>query len=300
MCGKTAQGSDTGSSKLEAVNRETRSCQCCSVLGIHDSLCEVRNRLRREDTFFAYFDDVHVSSPPTCGAQIASRFWGTSIGSPEFVHSFIEKRLEDEQRLWEAVTWVPDLQSAWQILLQCAGPRCHHLLRTLPPSQSTEYAQHHDDGMWQALGRLLVGLTGTEEEKLTARHLASLPMRLGGLGLRSASRMAPAAFWSSWADALQMIHERLPQVAHNVVEGLNGVREVEGCIRELHDSAVELDRHGFVGRPAWADLVAGVRPPPANVCECGAPVDSRGRHRAACPLWKASHASSGTREDTCG
>ena len=107
---------------------------------------------------------------------------GTPIGSLEFVHSFIERRLEDEGRLWKAVTWVPDLQSAWQILLQCAGPRCHHLLRTLPPSQSTEYASRHDDGMWQATGALLGGLTGTEEDQLTARHLASLPVRLEASG----------------------------------------------------------------------------------------------------------------------
>ena len=146
-------------------------------LGIHDSLCEVRNRLRLDDTLFAYLDDVYVSSPPNrtrdgynlleqqllAGAGIQlhtgkTRVWnragtcppgvedlgedvwspdgikilGTAIVSPEFVHSFIERRLEDEGRLWEAVTWVPDLQSALQILLQCAGPRCHHLLRTLP------------------------------------------------------------------------------------------------------------------------------------------------------------------------
>ena len=28
------------------------------------------------------------------------------------------------------------IQCAWHLLLQCAGPRCHHHLRTLPPSQS--------------------------------------------------------------------------------------------------------------------------------------------------------------------
>ena len=28
---------------------------------------------------------------------------------------------------------IPDLQRAWQVLLQCSGPRCHHTLRTMPP-----------------------------------------------------------------------------------------------------------------------------------------------------------------------
>ena len=113
-------------------------------LGIHDSLCEVRNRLRPDDTLFAYLDDVYVSSPPnrtrdgynlleqqllagagiqlhtgktrvwnragTCSPGVEDlgqdvwspdgiKFLGTPIGSPEFVHSFIERRLEDEGRL---------------------------------------------------------------------------------------------------------------------------------------------------------------------------------------------------------
>ena len=43
---------------------------------------------------------------------------------------------EKEQELWRAIPSVPDLQCAWQLLLQCAGPRCHHFLRTVPPTQS--------------------------------------------------------------------------------------------------------------------------------------------------------------------
>ena len=83
---------------------------------------------------------------------------GTPIGTSEFVRSITQQRLEDEGRLWKAIAWVPDLQCAWQILLQCAGPRCHHLLRTLPPSQATEYAQAHDDGMLQVMNVLMGGL----------------------------------------------------------------------------------------------------------------------------------------------
>ena len=37
----------------------------------------------------------------------------------------------------DAIPSVPDLQCAWQLLLQCAGPRCHHLLRTVPPRVRT-------------------------------------------------------------------------------------------------------------------------------------------------------------------
>ena len=138
---------------------------------------------------------------------------GTPVGSDEFVEAKIEARLADERLLWEAVSWVPDLQCAWQILLQCAGPRCHHLLRTLPPSQVERYAQGHDEGMMATMETLLEGLPGFPEQKRWAREIATLPMRMGGLGLRSARRISAAAYWASWADAIHMISQRLPGVA---------------------------------------------------------------------------------------
>ena len=78
--------------------------------------------------------------------------------------------------MWNAIPSVPDLQCAWQLLLQCAGPRCHHVLRTVPPSQAG-----HDEGMFQTMTTLLGALPGTEEQISTARDIT----RLGGLGLRS-------------------------------------------------------------------------------------------------------------------
>ena len=374
-------------------------------LGIHDSLREVRNRLRSRIPFLLIWITCRwclsqtgfatctmssnqqlmaglgsnstpgkpecgisqasvlpewTTSKMGCGAQKASRFSALRSVRQSSCTVSLRREWKTSRNSGRQARGRSFCSVLGHVATTCFAP-CH-------ASQSAECAQQHDEGMWQAMGKLLGGLTGTEEENVTARHLASLPMRFGGLGLRSASRMAPAAFWFSWADALQMIHERLPQVAQDVLDGLNGVREAEGCIRELRDVTVELDRHGFVGRPAWADLVVGVRPPPANayepgewahgwqyfassaseyffrettvlrqscpssqahlrshsragssnvlhgcptspeftvapelfrtlilerlrlplavvdvVCECGAPVDSRGRHRAACP-----------------
>ena len=99
---------------------------------------------------------------------------------------------------------VPDLQCAWQILLQSAGPRCNHLLRTLLPSESSRYARAHDRGMWQPAQSLLGKLPGNAEDLIMASRIATLPMRLGGLGFRCASRVAPAVFWGSWAGALNV------------------------------------------------------------------------------------------------
>ena len=59
---------------------------------------------------------------------------GTHIGTEEFVTRQVEERLADEERLWDAIPTVQDVQCAWQILLQCADPNANHLLRTVPPT----------------------------------------------------------------------------------------------------------------------------------------------------------------------
>ena len=98
-------------------------------------------------------------------------------------------------------------------------------------------------------------------EHAEAKVIASMPMRLGGLGLTSADRMAHAAYWASWADALHMIAGRLPEVANRLVDELNEGEDLEGCLAEVSAAADRLDSQGFVGRPSWADLKEGVRPP---------------------------------------
>ena len=114
-----------------------------------------------------------------------------AISSDLFVEAVTEERPK-EGKLWEASPWVPDLQCAW---FQCAELHCHHFLRTVPPSQSAQYAAWHDMGMRRAMGTVC---KGTAEQTAWADHLATLPMRPDGLGQRSA---AAPAFRASWADA---------------------------------------------------------------------------------------------------
>ena len=170
------------------------------------------------------------------------------------------ERLDEERQFWEAIDWVPDLQCAWQILVHCAGSRCHHFVRTVPPSESRAYAEGHDTGMIETMRLLLGGLTGNEAQKHMAQSIATLPMRLGGLGLRSASRMSLAEYWASWADSLQMIAHRLPTVDD---------QEAVGCLAELEEATRRLGHEGFVSRPEWTDLRDGARPPQVQSSEPG-------------------------------
>ena len=71
---------------------------------------------------------------PAASDQLGDEVWspsgvkvlGTPIGDTTFVAAHTAERMEAERELLEAIPKVPDLQSAWQILLHCAGPRCNH------------------------------------------------------------------------------------------------------------------------------------------------------------------------------
>ena len=164
-----------------------------------------------------------------------TRVWNRSDVSPPNVEDLGEQ-------IW----------AAWQILVKCAGPRCHHLLRTLPPSQFSEYALRHDAGMLRTMKSLLGGLPGEPQEKEDACRLATLPMRIGLLGLRSATPMAP-----SWADALHMVQERLPALAQSIVVQLEAATELVGCLSDLRAAGNTLDRHGFEGATSMAGIAGG-------------------------------------------
>ena len=88
--------------------------------------------------------------------------------------------------------------------------------------------------------------------------MTNLPLHMGGLGLRSAVRLHPAAHWASWADTVAMVQERHPEVATILVENLThhtaatSFSSVQQCQRRLAGAGFEL--------PTWDRLVEGQRP----------------------------------------
>ena len=140
-------------------------------------------------------------------------------------------------------------------------------MRTMPPSQTSVYCRAHDERMWDTAKTLLGHVPVEHEEE--ARSISTLPMRMGGLGLRSAKRCAPAAFWASWADALPMIAERNPAVAAEVVDQLSSQEPLQGCLQELRAASVLLDMQGFQLRPSWVELRDGKRPPECSARDPG-------------------------------
>ena len=60
------------------------------------------------------------------------------------------------------------------------------------------------------------------EQEADVRGAASMPLVLGGAGLRSALRVREPAHWSSWMDCLPTTHKRHPVVANQLVDELEG------------------------------------------------------------------------------
>ena len=76
-----------------------------------------------------------VGIPPQNVEDLGLEVWQpTGIGSELYISERLDERLAKERALWEAIPTVPDLQCAWQILLQSANPRANHTVRTMPPS----------------------------------------------------------------------------------------------------------------------------------------------------------------------
>ena len=188
---------------------------------------------------------------------------GVPVGTAEFVKNHAEERLEEERRLLAEIAELPDLQCAWQLLIKCAVPRGNYWIRTLPPSLSASYASQRDEALWDASLSLLHAKDVPEPLRRTGRRIAELPARMGGLGLRSTIRTAPAAYWASWADALEMTKARNPDLTARILARLTaGTSPEDGCLHELTTCAELLRREGFDNLPSWGALGDGLRPPP--------------------------------------
>ena len=85
--------------------------------------------------------------------------------------------------------------------------------------------------------------------------------------MRQAERTSPAAYWASWADALEVIRQRRPNEAAAFLADLENAEGARApCLREVQTAADLLDREGFAqagtgARPSWRELFEGARPP---------------------------------------
>ena len=170
--------------------------------------------------------------------------------------------MSEERRFLQHLPLLPDLQCSWLLLSMCAAPRAIHALRTLPPSASGGYAQAHDAAIWETL-QVCMGGFG-DQHSPQAWAVATLPAAHGGLGLQSAERTAPAAYWAAWADALPVIDARAPDFARRCLAALEDRGGEADCLREAAAARDLLAAEGWHDCPTWSSILQGARPTPAN------------------------------------
>ena len=153
-----------------------------------------------------------------------------------------------------------DPQCAWALLLHSAVPRANYTLRTVPPTLSKEYAAAHDKAVWECF----CAITGAGDWSgdATAREVASLSGTHGGLGLRSATRTAPAAYWASWADALPVLAGKSNALASLALTRLDDAgRTPPVCLAEAEAARTFLSNEGAQNLPTWREAALGAKPP---------------------------------------
>ena len=103
------------------------------------------------------------------------------FGIQAFIQAHLEMKATEQRTLLDRI----DLQSAWLIFLHCASARANHLLRVVEPQ-----AVAGIDNIWGCLCLLLNVNPGQRED---IRSSANLPLILGGVGFRRASRISVSA-----------------------------------------------------------------------------------------------------------
>ena len=164
--------------------------------------------------------------------------FGTPVGSAEWVQKRLRKLLNEHRVILRALPLVGSAQCSQHVIATALTARVTHLLRTLPPAVTEDYALTHDSQIWHAFGhctgRLSVSLTEAGLQPLVedgpwpqeqghwlqtalgeqehpplfsaggsvadwAWRQAQLRRADGGCGIGNAVQKREAAFVSSWA-----------------------------------------------------------------------------------------------------
>ena len=86
--------------------------------GVKPAICEVQDRVVQAADPEAKVWEGSKVPPNKQGLKIL----GAPFGHQEFVSAQLEKKLQKQETLIRRIPLVPDLQSAWLILLHCAVP----------------------------------------------------------------------------------------------------------------------------------------------------------------------------------
>ena len=192
---------------------------------------------------------------------------GAPIGSPDFCTAFIEKKRKEANQLLSLLPTLCDPQSAIALLRVCATfCRLAHLARSIPPTAASleTFARFDDD--------VLHCLECSLEIELTSRACsqAQLGLKYGGLGLRSLTTHALAAYIASLSTSLTPIHPSELTMQHlcDAITVFNGkvacceqlsVASVQDASHHQHKLSSAIEKAGFLSLLDGASTVDKAR-----------------------------------------
>ena len=201
---------------------------------------------------------IWVGDPALPPAERGIVALGVPVVTPEFIEAHLHTVLARQASLLDTLPALHDSQVAWLLLSYCAVPRAQYAIRTLPLHSTQAYAAGHDTAVLRCLSALL-SADAASGLLPPAQTRAQLALRHGGLGLRSATRHAPAAYWASWADALRAVSRRDAPFARNIVGSLASDRPLPEALESLRVARNSLAAIGFEP-PIWEELLQAEAP----------------------------------------
>ena len=230
---------------------------------IHQGKTQIWNQAGEKPEGCEELERVAVAADPTAVVWPGSdelpshkrgmKVLGTPLGHADFIRDHLEKTAAEHQVLLDRIPLVDDVQSAWLLLVHCAAARANYLCRVVEPATVVDFCRTHDERLWRCLCSTVQMPPEQPEEVVQA---ATMPLVLGGVGLRSASRVSEPACWASWADSLSVIRSRHPEVAHQLVEELDGFPTTP-FLRAAADAKRNLTGSMGFEPPSWEAVAAG-------------------------------------------
>jgi len=129
---------------------------------------------------------------------------GAPISAGQAVDSALASKRAELELLIKRLSLIPSHPALYLLRNALAIPKLLYLMRTAPCFESLELGQY-DELLRTALSSLL-----NVDLSLTAWSQANLPVRWGGVGVRSAHQLAPSAFLASAAGAADLLSSLLP------------------------------------------------------------------------------------------
>ena len=167
-----------------------------------------------------------------------TRILGVPVGSKEFQRSFISAHLDTLEDTFHTLGRVPSLQAQFTVAQRSLAHRSTHLFRTLfdggdPAQYLSERSRY--DALICLVPKRIVGRPCLNQR---ASALVDLPLRHGGLGLRSWMASADVGFLASYILASKNIPTLFPHLASSFPDVRSIVAASPGSLMSLTGSPI--------------------------------------------------------------